>query len=161
MYGTVLVLSPKHDVLVMSYQRTSFQMKSEVGGRLAAFKAGSGKPLWEQKEKYWLRPTIVDRTIYFRDGAYNLLTGAKSRFLLGKSYGCGVMAASDNLILYRSATMGYYDLNAMSGTQNYGGIRLGCWINALPVGGLVLVPDAATGCRCSYLNHASIALEGE
>jgi hypothetical protein len=42
--------------------------------------------------------------------------------------------------------------------ENYGGIRPGCWINAIPAGGLVLVPDASSGCRCSYLNQAWIAL---
>ena len=160
-YGTLLVLSPENDVLLMSYQRTRFRIPSEVGGRMAAFRASSGKPLWDRKANYMLRPTIVGKKVYFQSAAYDLMTGAQKHFELGKSYGCGVAAASRNLMLYRSATMGYFDLRTMSGTQNYGGIRLGCWINAIPAGGLVLVPDAATGCRCSYLNHASIALEGD
>jgi hypothetical protein len=42
---------------------------------------------------------------------------------------------------------------------NYGGIRPGCWIAALPVGGIVLAPDLANLCACSYLNKASIALQ--
>lgn len=41
-----------------------------------------------------------------------------------------------------------------------GGIRPGCWINALPVGGLVLVPDAWAGCQCSYQNRSWMALSG-
>ena len=30
-----------------------------------------------------------------------------------------------------------------AGTENYGGIRPSCWINAIPASGLVLVPDRA------------------
>ena len=44
-------------------------------------------------------------------------------------------------------------------TWFYGGVRLGCWINAVPAGGMVLVPDATTGCKCSYLNQAWFALQ--
>jgi hypothetical protein len=44
-------------------------------------------------------------------------------------------------------------------TENYGGIRTGCWVNATPASGLVLMADAASWCTCSYLNQATIALE--
>ena len=43
--------------------------------------------------------------------------------------------------------------------QNFGGIRPGCWINVVPAGGLVLMPDATDLCTCSYLIKASIALQ--
>ncbi len=61
-------------------------------------------------------------------------------------------------MLFRSATLGYYDLEQQKGTISYGGIRPGCWINAIPAGGVVLVPDASALCKCSYLNQAWIAL---
>ena len=57
-------------------------------------------------------------------------------------------------------TLGYLDLTRGYG-EDFGGVRPGCWINALPVGGLVLLPDAAAGCSCSYQNHSWMALEGE
>ena len=108
---------------------------------------------------YQSRPSLVDRTIYAQGGAWDLLTGDEQKFDLKRSYGCGQLACSSHLAVYRSATMGYSDLLSSSGTSNYGGIRLGCWINAIPAGGLVLAPDATTGCRCSYLNQAWIALQ--
>ena len=61
-------------------------------------------------------------------------------------------------MLFRSATLGYHDFTRNAGTENFGGIRPGCWINAFPAGGMVLVPEATAGCRCSYLNRAWIAL---
>ena len=69
------------------------------------------------------------------------------------------LAASERLMVFRSATLGYYDLTGDKKTLNYGGMRPGCWINALPVGGVVAVPDASAGCRCSYLNRSWITLQ--
>ncbi len=74
-------------------------------------------------------------------------------------YGCGVLASSANLLVYRSATLGYFDLEENQTNRNFGGMRPGCWINAIPAGGLVLVPDASASCSCSYQNRTWIALE--
>ncbi len=159
-YGTLLVLSVKHDALLMSYQPTRFKLPSEAGGRLAAFNIHNGQRLWDQEAKYTTRPMVNDRTVYAEGGAWDLLTGDARGFPFKRSYGCGQLAGCENLITFRSATLGYFDLTSQaSETENFGGIRPGCWINALPVGGLVLVPDASAGCRCSYLNQAWIALE--
>ena len=88
-----------------------------------------------------------------------MLTGEPVAFEFSRSYGCGILAGCQNVLLFRSATLGYYDLSGACETVDYGGIRPGCWINAIPAGGLVLMPDATAGCECSYLNKAWIALE--
>lgn len=161
-FGTVLALSERHDVLVAAYQDTRFKIASEVGGRMAAFRASSGEPLWDVKAAYGSRLILSDRTIYVQPGCWDLLTGEAGDFQFARSYGCGTLAGSPNLLLYRSATLGYTDLtgeaSSETGNQSYGGIRPGCWINTLPAGGLVLMPDATDLCRCSYLIKASIAL---
>lgn len=158
-FGTVLVAGVRHDTLLMAYQATRFKLPSEKGGEMAAVRMSDGKPLWAKKAAYGSRPTLVDRTIYAQGGAWDLLTGDPLKFDLKRSYGCGQLACSAHLAVYRSATMGYKDFaSSTEGTSNYGGIRLGCWINAIPAGGLVLAPDATTGCSCSYLNQAWIAL---
>jgi outer membrane protein assembly factor BamB len=158
-YGTMLALSETHDALLMSYQSTRFQLDSEIGGRMAAFRASTGKCLWDIEAEYVSRPIINGRVIYAQPGAWNLLTGEKKDFQFTRSYGCGILASAMNLLVFRSATLGYRDLEWDQETQNYGGIRPGCWINAIPAGGLVLLPDAASGCTCSYLIQASIALQ--
>jgi outer membrane protein assembly factor BamB len=157
-FGTLLALSEKHDVLVMSYQPTSFKLDSERGGRMAAFRASDGSRRWDQPAKYRSRPVVNDRAIYAEPGKWDLLTGERMPFAFSRSYGCGILAGSARLLVYRSATLGYYDLEAGRKTENYGGIRPGCWINAIPAGGLVLLADAASWCTCSYLNQATIAL---
>lgn len=160
-FGTLLVLSAEHDSLLMAHQPTRFQLKSEVGGRMTVFDARRGKPRWDEEVRYSMRPLIIDRTIYWQGGARDLLTGEERPFDFRRSYGCGILAAGENLLVYRSATLGYHELERDEGTVNYGGIRPGCWINALPAGGLVLLPDASVGCVCSYLNRSWIALQPE
>jgi len=158
-YGTVLSLSKEHDVLLMSYLHTRFRLPSETGGRLTAFRASDGERLWDVKADYGSRPILNGRTIYAQPGAWDLLTGREKEFRFRRSYGCGTLAGSKNLLTFRSATLGYRDLLHDHGTENYGGIRPGCWINAIPAGGLVLMPDASDRCTCSYLIKASIALQ--
>ena len=121
----------------------------------------NGKQLWEVKANYESRPMINDRTIYAQGGAWDLLSGEPVAFHFSRSYGCGVLAGSSNMLLFRSATLGYFDFAENKTVSSYGGMRPGCWINALPAGGIVLCPDASSGCRCSYLNKAWIALHGE
>ena len=157
-YGTMLVLSTEHDILLMCYQDWRFKLASELGGRMAAFDAGTGERRWDVKASYTTRPIINGRTIYLQPDARDLLTGRETGFVLDRSYGCGIPSGCTNMLVYRSATVGYVDLLHDYGTENYGGIRPGCWINAIPAGGLVLMPDATDRCRCSYLNKASIAL---
>ncbi len=159
-FGTVLIASDEHDVLLMTYQDTRFKLDSEVGGRMAAFRASTGERLWDARAAYRSRPIVGGRTIYAEPGAWDLLTGERREgFTLARSYGCGTVSGSRSLLLFRSATLGYIDLARGCATVNYGGIRPGCWINVIPAGGLVLMPDAARKCVCSYLISASVALE--
>lgn len=159
-FGTVLVFSKQHDMLLMSYQSTRFKLPSEVGGRMAVFRASEGYRIWDKKMNYITRPLLNDQKIITQSGAWDLLSGENVPFELKRSYGCGQIAASKHLLLFRSATFGYKDLSRNAGTENYGGMRPGCWINAVPAGGLVLIPDASSGCKCSYQNRSWMALQG-
>ncbi|MFT5523545.1 MAG: outer membrane protein assembly factor BamB [Pirellulaceae bacterium] len=158
-YGTALAVSEKHKMLLMSYQPTRFRLASELGGRMAGLRTTDGKRRWDLKVNYKSRPMINDYTIYAEGGAWDLYNGEAKPFPFKRSYGCGVLAGSKDMMLFRSATLGYFNLRDEKGTQNFGGVRPGCWINAIPAGGIVLVPDASSGCQCSYLNKAWFALE--
>jgi hypothetical protein len=158
-YGTLLALSEEHDVLLMCYQDWRFKLASELGGRMTAFDAATGNVKWDIQASYSTRPVINGRTIYLQPGAWDLLSGEKMEFTFGRSYGCGIPSGSRHMMVFRSATLGYIDLVDGQGTENYGGIRPGCWTGAVPAGGLVLMPDATDRCTCSYLIKASIALK--
>ncbi|QDV48065.1 outer membrane protein assembly factor BamB family protein [Gimesia fumaroli] len=158
-YGTMIAVSAENDALLMSYQPTSFRLSSEKGGRLSVFNSTTGEKTWEAKANYSSRPLINGKTVYAQGGAWNLKTGKPQPFNFKRSYGCGVLASCENMMFFRSATLGYFDFNKNSSIENYGGVRPGCWINAIPAGGLVLVPDASAACSCSYLNKSWFALE--
>jgi len=158
-WGTTLLYSEMEDILLMAYQKTRFSLNSEKGGSLSAYRGGTGDLLWNVKADYQSRPLIVGKTVYAQPGAWDLLTGDRLDFSLSRSYGCGILSASSHLLAYRSATLGFLDLEVERGTENYGGIRPGCWINSLPVGGLLLLPEASNRCHCSYLIKATAALQ--
>ena len=158
-YGTTLAVSDKHSVLMMSYQNTSFKLASELGGRLTAFDAITGETKWDREAHYQSRLTLMDRTVIADGGAWDLLTGDPRKLNFKRSYGCGVLSGGKDMLFFRSATLGYFDLAKNDKVRNFGGVRPGCWINAIPAGGLVLVPDASAGCSCSYLNRSWFALE--
>ncbi|MBN1347926.1 PQQ-binding-like beta-propeller repeat protein [candidate division KSB1 bacterium] len=165
--GTLLALSKKYNILVMTHQYTRFRAPSETRELMSGFHAITGKKLWQidlretMDAQYYFssRPVLNDTIIYLEPNAYHLLTGKQLNFKLERTYACGIISSSKNMMLYRSSTMGYFDLmHPQVGTQNFGGIRPGCWINALPVGGIVLMPDDTDRCNCSYLIKATIAL---
>ncbi|MBN1908879.1 MAG: PQQ-binding-like beta-propeller repeat protein [Pirellulales bacterium] len=158
-FGTLLALNTEHNVLLSAYQATRFRLDSEVGGRMAAHRASDGQPMWDIEADYESRPLLIDRTIYAQPGAWDLMTGRKLAFDFKRSYGCGTLSSSQRMLLFRSATLGYRDLDGPTETFNYGGIRPGCWINVIPAGGIVVMADAASWCTCSYLNQATIALQ--
>jgi hypothetical protein len=115
--------------------------------------------LWDREAEYKTRPVINGDVIYAEGGAWGLESGEQVPWKFRRSYGCGQIAASRHLMLFRSATLGYLDLSRDVGTENFGGIRPSCWFNAIPAGGLVLVPDGSSKCACSYQMRAWLALQ--
>lgn len=99
----------------------------------------NGSRIWEKKANYASRPLIVGQTIYAQGGAWDLLSGEPQTFDFKRSYGCGQLAASKHLLTFRSATLGYFDLEKNKEVENFGGFR--------------------PGCKCSYQNQAWIALQ--
>ncbi|MHC4913990.1 MAG: outer membrane protein assembly factor BamB family protein [Planctomycetota bacterium] len=160
-YGTTLALDEKRQTLVMFYQASmSLYVYQDVGGRFAAFRAEDGSLLHDSAAKYATRPVIVGDRMHSNSGAWDLATGkAREEWSFRKSYGCGVLAAGKHILAFRSGCVGYYDLDRKAGTENFGGVRPGCWLNTIPAGGLLLVPDYSAGCNCSYQMRANVALE--
>jgi outer membrane protein assembly factor BamB len=158
-FGTLLALSEAHQTLLMCFQDSKFKLVSEIGGRLAAFDTATGKRRWDIKAAYATRPILHDRTVLFQSRGWDIVTGEPKPLTFPRSYGCGIPSASRHLMAFRSATLGYVDLARPQATSNFGGIRPGCWINVIPAGGLLLMPDATDRCTCSYLIKTSIALQ--
>jgi hypothetical protein len=51
-----------------------------------------------------------------------------------------------------------FDLKTSAHTVLNTSVRPGCWINIIPAGGLILIPEASAGCTCGYAIQTSLAL---
>jgi len=135
---------------------------------LIALAADTGRDIWSGHKGYRSRPLLVGKTIYAEPWAYDLLTGKpKGRVhpITGREskwqmcrpgHHCGPIAAGPNCLFFRSSTTAYYDLTGDYGTVHFGAQRPGCWINFIPAGGLLLMPEASSGCLCPYAIHCTV-----
>ncbi|MEA1909371.1 MAG: PQQ-binding-like beta-propeller repeat protein [Euryarchaeota archaeon] len=191
-WGTLMVLSAQRDALLVTYNSIRGYMPSEIGGRIALYRASDGKLQWDkavsvgyginvsedgverplagdrmnskgnQNYPYGSRPIILaDRDmVFFEPYMFNLTTGEQLDIEFDRAYNCGAVAAGADMLVYRSATLGYVDMDNWQGrTKNWGGFRPACWLNTIPASGLVLIPQGIEDCDCSYLMQASVALE--
>ncbi len=132
--------------------------------RVVALAGKDGAHLWEKCIGYRVRPVVVGDTLHAEPWAYDLRTGRqKTRIhpLTGREeawqfarpgHHCGCPAAAPHTLLFRSYTLAWYDLENDYGTQHFGAQRPGCWINFIPANGLLIVPEASSGCMCPFPN---------
>jgi len=107
-------------------------------------------------------PVIIGNTIYSYAPPcdYDLQTGKKGTFhLVRGGHGCGTLSGSAFCLFGRGGFPRMYEI-AKGGETNIAldhVNRPGCWINIIPAGGLILIPEASSGCTCSYPLQTSIA----
>ncbi len=102
---------------------------------------------------------IVDSTAYVYPLAYELDGGKPvDTWRLRRSGGCGTFSASADAMFFRARNP--TTCNLADGTQAKltKVTRPGCWINIIPAGGLVLIPEASSGCTCNFAVQTSLAL---
>ena len=138
--------------------------------RITAMSAGDGEVLWSRPVNYRTRPLIVQGEIIIEPLACEVRTGEikkRSHPITGEEvpweflrpgHTCAITSASSSVLFYRSSSTAIYDLEGDRGLAIFGAIRPGCWINAIPANGLMLMPEASSGCTCSYPLRCSFAL---
>lgn len=139
--------------------------------RITALSANTGGVLWSRPLNYLRRPVIVGDKIYVEPRACDLFTGKikmRAHPITGKQvqweflrpgHCCSITSASPSMLLYRSYSTAFYDLAEDRGITIFGGIRPGCWINMIPANGLLLMPEASSGCTCSFPIKCSVAFK--
>ena len=138
-------------------------------GGMTGYSAADGKMLYTRAVKMGRFPVIAGETVYAEPFAYDLrtgyphqrtnpFTGGQTAWEFRRSYGCGSISAGPNLLMFRSGTLGMYDLAGDGGVFNFGGVRAGCYVNAIAASGLVLAPPADAACTCSYSLRTTVAL---
>ncbi|MBM4090507.1 MAG: methyltransferase domain-containing protein [Planctomycetes bacterium] len=140
--------------------------------RVVAMSCQDGSLLWSKPIGYRVRPVVVGDTLHAEPWAYDLRTGEQRTRIhpvTGREeiwqfarpgHHCGCPAASPHMLLFRSLNLGWYDLGNDFGTQHFGAQRPGCWINFIPANGLLLVPEASSGCMCPFANSCTVVFHG-
>ena len=156
-------------MLLQAGSKNRDRATDEVGKGLAVFEGATGRLIWHRDEDYGGPPLLYPDKIVTQGTAYDLWTGATKqrthpltgqplRWEFSRNYGCNTAIGCLNLITFRSAAAGYFDLANDGGTGNWGGFRSSCTANLIVADGLVNAPDYTRTCTCSYQNQCSLAL---
>lgn len=145
-----------------------------VNGKLWYFvhgiEAGSGKTLWQRSHDSGYKtggdhgeqnrhPTVVGDTVYAYPLAYRLKTGqpVEGWMFSRRGHGCGNVSASAQSLFWRGSNPQMWDLRPGKGPSRINAVsRPGCWINIIAAGGMVLIPEASSGCTCAYPLQTSL-----
>jgi len=167
-FAEPVYLNYAKDTLLLSGSRL-------VGGSVRyyydAFDAHSGQILWKTSHdtnlatdgghgEYNRHPTVIDDTVYAWPYAYKLRTGTKVEGWKfdRRGHGCGGISASAQSLFWRGLNPWMYDLGPEGGPTRLTSVtRPGCWINIIPAGGLVLIPETSSGCTCGFALQTSMA----
>lgn len=119
----------------------------------------SGKDPGGSHGEQWQHPVIMAGNIFSRPYFYDIQTGTRESFTLGLGGKCGTYSASSNFLFARDSNPSYYPYGAArpKSTPLCKVTRPGCFINIIPVGGLVLLPESSSGCTCDYSVQTSMA----
>ncbi|MCK5001059.1 MAG: PQQ-binding-like beta-propeller repeat protein, partial [Anaerohalosphaera sp.] len=167
-FDQVVYLNYAKDVVLLSGSK---QAGKVLDYSFYGFDCDKGEIIWHQTHRTDLpadgghgeqnrHPTIVGEIIYAWPYAYNITDGSQ---LAGwkfnrKGHGCGGVSASANSLFWRGNNPWMYDLRKKDGYSRLNSVtRPGCWINIIPAGGLVLIPESSSGCTCDYAMQMSMA----
>ncbi len=176
----ILFISATPDVVLVSgtYNKAVGD-EMQVFYHLFAYRAGDGEPMWDTSFRAvnirgtdftapggthgenWQHPVILGSTVYARPYAFDLATGEKKDYMLYRGgHGCGGLTASAHYLYGRGGNPRAYptDVTETKGIALTRASRPGCWLNIIPAGGLVLIPESSSGCTCAYPIQTSLAL---
>ncbi|MBC8356496.1 MAG: PQQ-binding-like beta-propeller repeat protein [Planctomycetes bacterium] len=156
-------------VVVVGTKNKQEDLKPFLWYDLHGFDATSGEPVWSatQNQRWEVNgshgeqdhhPTIVGDTVYQQPYAYDLHTGERRddwQFARG-GHGCGALSASASTVFFRAANPTMCDLATGKNSKVTQVSRPGCWINMIPAGGLLMIPEASSGCTCDFPVQASM-----
>jgi outer membrane protein assembly factor BamB len=167
-FGEPVYLNYAKEVLLFSGSRLA---EGIVHYYYRAYDARSGRFLWKtdhgtnlntdgEHGEYNRHPTIIEEVVYAWPYMYHLKTGEKIEGweFERRGHGCGGVSASAQCLFWRGANPWMYDLGPNGGPLRLNKVnRPGCWINIIPAGGLVLIPEASSGCTCGFALQTSMA----
>ncbi len=172
-----------HHVIYLSYAENillvlgSSNRENRAWYYLYTFDATTGAPLWQADHpnnrggiggdhgEQIHHPVIADGIVFAEPAAYDLRSGVRvdpaheaADWTLARRSGCGTISGSAGCLYYRDCYPCLHDLGLDSARRQLNYVsRPGCWINIVAAGGLVLIPEASSGCSCPHPLQTSFA----
>ncbi len=158
-------------IIVGSRNDGTDKEKSRVFFDIHVLDAKTGRQVWYKTQHQGTKiggshgeqdhhPVIVGDRLYCEPYAYDLHTGEPlANWAWRKEHrrGCGTMSASASSLFFRQANPTMFDLETSQSSKVTTITRPGCWINMIPAGGLLLIPEASSGCTCNFAVQTSLA----
>jgi outer membrane protein assembly factor BamB len=169
-----IYLSGQDGVLVLTGSRHDMVGKKKlIQYQMVGVSCADGKELWRNDNtpsrahilngghgEQTQHPTIVGDAIYGPGFARRLRTGEDiPGWKWNKSPQCATVSSSATCAFSRQGgNPTIADLATGKEIKLTRVTRPGCWINTLPVGGLVVIPEGSSGCTCGYSIQTTLAL---
>ncbi len=142
---------------------------------MTAYDAKTGAKRWSVTTRqpmhhcsaYIRAPVITSKWVYDEPRVYDVRTGkmrmvgagdAAKPWTWGNFRGCGTVSGAENMLFFRAGPPTLLDTGDTKVRRDFVGIRPGCFINIIPAGGLVLMPEASSGCGCAYNFQTTVVL---
>ncbi|MHC4201573.1 MAG: outer membrane protein assembly factor BamB family protein [Planctomycetota bacterium] len=172
---TLFLSATEHRVVATSSRHARIGTQTRNRYDMQAFDLRTGKPVWQSTEvpsydretkgghgELNQHPVIVGEIIYGPGYGRHLDTGASYKgWKWQKGNKCATYSSSRYCAFSRfDRSKLPYMFDLASGRKEPLTLvsRPGCWINILPVGGMLVIPEASSGCTCGYSIQTSLAL---
>jgi len=100
------------------------------------------------------RPAMINGNLFVRPRVYDLASGRTLAKVMPGG-GCGTYACAGNFLIFRSGNITLWDHRYEIPSQ-WARLRPGCWLSAIPAGGMLLAPEAGGGCSCGNWLETSV-----
>ena len=144
---------------------------NQVWYDLYGFDATNGELVWHKEQnnesgiggdhgEQIRHPVVASGKIYAEPYRYDIHSGELDQdFRLQRGGGgCGTISGSPDHLFFRAANPAMCNvLETEHGSRLNFVTRPGCWINIIPAGGLILIPEASSGCTCNFPLQMSVA----
>ena len=172
----ILFLAASGDYLIATGSQLGAGNDTEY--RVHCFSVKSGRELWSASHlkgspgafthgEQVHHPVILGDRLIAEPAIYRLATGRRlgpldmplNWNLKRPGHSCGTLTGAGDCLFFRAANPTVLDLgkSAAGRFQALAPTRPGCWINILPAQGLVLIPEASSGCVCHFSLQTSMA----
>jgi outer membrane protein assembly factor BamB len=115
-------------------------------------------------------PVVLGDLLVAEPVVYELKTGRRKPVAWGQEdwrlvrpgHSCGTLSGAGDCLFFRANNPTVLDVrtsleSTAAGAKKLSPSRTGCWINMIPAGGLLLIPEASAGCVCQYSLQTSMA----